>query len=172
MISLWEVLFYFKLDFPLKSLHRRTKFLLCCTISSLYFVKILLEQLWNFESYDNQYLCKSESVSGSFVSDSLLPPELQLTRLLCLWNSPGQNTRVGSHSLLQRIFLAQGSLTQGSYVLSPFLISKNNSQKLSHLLKLTQVVMADSASGTKFKSPPYFFFFCNMLRQCVGCLYL
>ena len=30
-------------------------------------------------------------------------------RLLCLWNSPDNNTEVGSHSLLQRIFLTQGS---------------------------------------------------------------
>ena len=29
--------------------------------------------------------------------------------LLCLWNSPGKNTGVGSHSLLQGIFLIQGS---------------------------------------------------------------
>ena len=28
-------------------------------------------------------------------------------RLLCSWNSPGQNTRVGNHSLLQGIFLTQ-----------------------------------------------------------------
>ena len=34
---------------------------------------------------------------------------LQPTRLLCLWNSPGKNTGVGSHSLLQGIFLTQGS---------------------------------------------------------------
>ena len=27
----------------------------------------------------------------------------------CPWNSPGKNTRLGSHSLLQRIFLTQGS---------------------------------------------------------------
>ena len=26
-----------------------------------------------------------------------------------IWNSPGQNTEVGSHSLLQRIFPTQGS---------------------------------------------------------------
>ena len=30
-------------------------------------------------------------------------------RLLCPWNSPGKNTRVGGHSLLQSIFLTQGS---------------------------------------------------------------
>ena len=28
---------------------------------------------------------------------------------LCLWDSPGRNTGVGCHSLLQRIFLTQGS---------------------------------------------------------------
>ena len=30
-------------------------------------------------------------------------------RLLCPWNSPGKNTGVGSHSLLQGIFPTQGS---------------------------------------------------------------
>ena len=30
-------------------------------------------------------------------------------RLLCRWNSPGKNTGVGSHSLLQGIFPTQGS---------------------------------------------------------------
>ena len=29
--------------------------------------------------------------------------------LLCPWNSPGKNTGVGSHSLLQGIFLTPGS---------------------------------------------------------------
>ena len=33
---------------------------------------------------------------------------LQTTRILCPWNSPGKNTGVGSHSLLQDIFLTQG----------------------------------------------------------------
>ena len=31
-----------------------------------------------------------------------------LTKLLCSWNSPGKNTGLGSHSLLQRLFLTQG----------------------------------------------------------------
>ena len=34
---------------------------------------------------------------------------LWLARLLCPWNSPGKNTRVGCHSLLQGIFPTQGS---------------------------------------------------------------
>ena len=38
-----------------------------------------------------------------------LPQGLQPTRLLCPWNSPGKNTGVGCHSLLQGIFLAKGS---------------------------------------------------------------
>ena len=37
------------------------------------------------------------------------PMDCKPTRLLCPWNSPGQNTGVGSHSLLQGIFPTQGS---------------------------------------------------------------
>ena len=36
---------------------------------------------------------------------------MEPTRLLCPWDSPGKNTRVGSHSLLQRIFPTQGLST-------------------------------------------------------------
>ena len=36
-------------------------------------------------------------------------PGLQPTRLLCPWDFPGNNTAVGCHCLLQRIFLTQGS---------------------------------------------------------------
>ena len=35
------------------------------------------------------------------MSDSLLPHGLQPTRLLCPWDSPGKNTGVGCHFLLQ-----------------------------------------------------------------------
>ena len=40
---------------------------------------------------------------------SLPPNGLYLTMLLCPWNSSGKNTRVGRPSLLQGIFLTQGS---------------------------------------------------------------
>ena len=40
-------------------------------------------------------------VCRSVMSDSLRPRELSPARLLCPWNSPGKNTGVGSHSLLQ-----------------------------------------------------------------------
>ena len=49
------------------------------------------------------------SICCSVVSDSLLSLVLQPARLLCLWDFPGKNTRVGCHFLLQRIFLTQGS---------------------------------------------------------------
>ena len=44
----------------------------------------------------------------SVVSDSLEPQELSPARLPCAWDSPDKNTGVGSHSLLQGIFLTQG----------------------------------------------------------------
>ena len=36
------------------------------------------------------------------------PHGLQPTRLLCPWDSPGKNTGVGCHALLQGIFPTQG----------------------------------------------------------------
>ena len=52
---------------------------------------------------------KSENVSPSIMSNSLLPYGLYPARLLCPWDFPGKNSGVGCHSLLQassfRIFL-------------------------------------------------------------------
>ena len=45
----------------------------------------------------------------SVVSESLQPHGLQPARLLCPWNSPGKNSAVGCHFLLQGIFLTQGN---------------------------------------------------------------
>ena len=50
-----------------------------------------------------------ESVSRSVTSDSLQPHGPQPTRLLRPWNSPGKNTGVGYHFLLQGIFPTQES---------------------------------------------------------------
>ena len=51
----------------------------------------------------SQYLESNVCVSFLVMSDSLEP-----TRLICPWDSPGKNTRVGCHFLLQGIFLTQG----------------------------------------------------------------
>ena len=58
---------------------------------------------WNYEK-ELTFSFESESVSHSVVSDSL-----RLHGLHSPWNSPGQNTGVGSLSLLQGIFPTQGS---------------------------------------------------------------
>ena len=54
------------------------------------------------------YIICNVSVSCSVVSDSLRLHGLKPTRLLCPWNSPGKNTGVGCHALLQGIFPTQG----------------------------------------------------------------
>ena len=46
-------------------------------------------------------------LSCSVVSDSLWPHGLLAHRLLCPWDSPGKNTGVDCHFLLQGIFLTQ-----------------------------------------------------------------
>ena len=51
------------------------------------------------------YVCSVASV----LSDSLPPHGLQPTRLFCPWDSPGKNTGVDCHFLLQGIFPTQGS---------------------------------------------------------------
>ena len=43
------------------------------------------------------------------MSDSLRPHGLSSAGLLCPWDSPGKNTGVGCHALLQGISLTQGS---------------------------------------------------------------
>ena len=45
---------------------------------------------------------------ASVMSGSLWPYGLYPTRLLCPWDSPGKNSGVGCHALLQGIFLNQG----------------------------------------------------------------
>ena len=54
---------------------------------------------------------ESEKESHSVVSDYLRPHGLYSP-----WNSPGQNTGMGNHFLLQGIFPTQGSRTQVSRI--------------------------------------------------------
>ena len=44
----------------------------------------------------------------SIVSNSFQPYGPKPARLLCTWDSPGMNTGVGCHALLQGIFPTQG----------------------------------------------------------------
>ena len=65
------------------------------------------------------YIYTKESEIRSVVSDSLQPPGLYPTRLLCSWNSLGQNTGMGSLSLLRESFQSRGrtqvSCTAGGF---------------------------------------------------------
>ena len=63
--------------------------------------------------------------SCKVVSDPLWPHGLWPSRLLCPWDSPGKNTGVGCHFLLQGIFQTQG--------LNPCLLHwQSDSLSLSH----------------------------------------
>ena len=86
---------------------------------------------------------ESESKSHSVMSDPLQPHGLYSP-----WNSPGQNTEVGSHSLFQGIFPTQG-LNPGlpycrriffyhlSHQGSPFKYKKGVKSVLQNLVKIT-----------------------------------
>ena len=65
----------------------------CCLSCLLYGIFVLASQT-------DEMKC----VSCSVMSDSLQHHGLGPARLLCPWTSPGKNTGVGSHSLLQGIF--------------------------------------------------------------------
>ena len=52
---------------------------------------------------------------NSVVSNSLQPYGVQPARILSPWDSPGKNTGVGCHALLEGIFLSQDQ-TQVSYI--------------------------------------------------------
>ena len=65
------------------------------------------ELKWAFD-----HLARSQSLlcqSLSHVQLFATPCTIQPARLLCPWNSPGKNTGVDCHSLLQEIFPTQGS---------------------------------------------------------------
>ena len=52
--------------------------------------------------------CGPQSITCLVVSNSSRSHGLWPARLLCPWNSPGKNTGVGCHFLLQGIFQTQG----------------------------------------------------------------
>ena len=84
------------------------------------------------------YVLIMKSGSCSVMSDSA---SHGLYRLLCPWNSASRNVGVGSHSLLQGVFL-----TQGSYIpRSPALCAH------SHLPKITLCRYLECAHGAGYR---------------------
>ena len=55
--------------------------------------------IFNMQRSHREWVCACSV--ASVMSDSLWPYGLQPTRLLCSWDSPGKNTGVGCHFLLQ-----------------------------------------------------------------------
>ena len=84
-------------------------------------VVLIKSSIWGWgggTTSDSKFNPGSHVVSSLLISlvfvaqsclDSLRPHGLWPIRLLCQWNSPGKNTGVGCHSLLQGIFPTQGS---------------------------------------------------------------
>ena len=78
---------------------------------------VCLLEVWGVMKQQNnlphQFYCLAQRImliiSCSVTSDSLWSHRLEPTRFLCPWDSPGKNIGVCSHSLLQGIFLTQGS---------------------------------------------------------------
>ena len=62
------------------------------------------------ESFQSEEVVATQCVHSTAQSCPTLQPQgLYPTRLLCAWYSPGKNTGVGYHFLLQVLFLTQES---------------------------------------------------------------
>ena len=97
--------------------------------------------------------------SHSVVSDSLRPRGLYPTRLLCPWDSPGKNTGVGCHCLLQEIFLTQRSnevllhcwfFYYLSYQRSPHEFTHTHTHKWNKLLRIYHYFLCKSPQKWDF----------------------
>ena len=98
------------------------------------------------------------------MSDSLRPYGQQPARLLCPWDLPGKNTRVGSHFLLQEIFSTQDSnpclLTSELVVGSLSLVPRGKSNLYTVLIwktafTITYVFTAFSPQNNSFLQKIY-----------------
>jgi len=129
-------------------------------------------------------ICVFVCVNHSGMYDFAIP--WTIACLLCLWNAPGKNTRVGSHALLQGIFLTQGSnpgllhcrqiLYHWSYQVSPVCVH------ICHCCSPSQSVLSGSGSmwlcSPSRPRPPKFLHFTTMepqsslpLQPIVSCWY-
>ena len=75
--------------------------------SSYMFLKYLF--IFLIERYEKKQVVITHCCCCLVSFNSLQPHGLWPAKLLCLWNSPGKNTGVGCHCLLQGIFMTQGS---------------------------------------------------------------
>ena len=107
LISLYQTEMWYLLSNPYNSCRPQSKTTNFKCQEMLAELSRVIEAAFKYQCNDHitSSMYESDSVSHSVVSNSLRPHGLQL---LCPWNSPGQNTGMGSHSRLQGIFLTQG----------------------------------------------------------------
>ena len=77
----------------------------------------------------------------SVVSNCL---QRQHTRLLCPWDSPGKNTRIGCHFLLQHIFPTQGSNLYFLHLHHP-----SKEDKVHEKVQMHLIICAKTNTGKK-----------------------
>ena len=87
------------------------------------------------------------------MSDSLRPHRLQTARLLCPGNSPGKNTGVGSHFLIQGVFVTQESSLRVLYCSRFFTakpLGKPNYANTIHYTSLVFAILPDNCFTLHF----------------------
>ena len=104
--------------------------------------------LYNHHHNQNkeQLLCVCVCVC-SVMSNSLQPHGLQSARILCPWDFLGENTRVGSHFLLQGVFPIQESnlhLLRCRQILYPLSHPGNPMEQLHHPQNISLVLSLHS----------------------------
>ena len=101
---------------------------------------------------DHLYTVYSESESCSVLSDSLRP-----NGLYSPWNSPGQNTGMGSFSLLQGIFPTQGSnpgLPHCRQILYQLSHNRSPVYSISEVKSLSRVCLFAILWTVAYQAPP------------------
>ena len=80
------------------------------TDKNIYLTDFNYTMFWTRNKSFTEYGLNTRNVlSCSVMSNSSWPHGLKPARILCSWDSPGKNTRVGCFVLLQGIFPMQGS---------------------------------------------------------------
>ena len=122
-VELWSSLFYFTPtmlpfdiistflinEFTFSHLHHSRALIHSLGISFKYSLKRLKVTCSIFTFYQHTSPCMNAYQVASVMFDSLRPYGPLPTRLLYPWDSPGKNTAMGYHALLQGIFPTQGS---------------------------------------------------------------
>ena len=96
-------------EFTFSHLHHSRALIHSLGISFKYSLKRLKVTCSIFTFYQHTSPCMNAYQVASVMFDSLRPYGPLPTRLLYPWDSPGKNTAMGYHALLQGIFPTQGS---------------------------------------------------------------